>query len=90
MQDMIRARVDAGLKEKFEKAAKSRGRSASHILREFMADFVGRHEEQERRREETLLAIESIEAGRFIEGDEVFAWMDTLGTDTETDAPSCE
>ena len=90
MQETVRARVDAALKEQFEVAAKARGQSASWLLREFMADFVRRHEEEKARRAETLLAIESVEAGRFIEGDEVFAWLDTWGTDHETDAPTCE
>ncbi|MGE4469325.1 MAG: CopG family ribbon-helix-helix protein [Desulfovibrio sp.] len=90
MQETIRARVDAALKEKFETAAKSRGQSSSHVLREFMMDFVKRHEEQEKRDAETLLAVESIEAGRFVEGEEVFAWMDSWGTEHELDVPKCK
>ncbi|WP_320170320.1 hypothetical protein [Maridesulfovibrio sp.] len=90
MQDTIRARVDSELKKKFELAASDHGQSSSHILREFMAEFVRNHEEQKKREVETLLAIESIEAGRFIEGDEVFAWMDSWGTGNETDVPECK
>jgi predicted transcriptional regulator len=90
MQETIRARVDAALKNKFEDIARKQGQSSSHLLREFMVDFVSRYEEQERRREETLLAIESIEAGRYVEGDKVFAWMDSWGTESETDAPECK
>jgi predicted transcriptional regulator len=90
MQEIIRARVDAALKDKFEAIAKSRGKSSSLLLREFMVEFVSSHEEQERRRAETLLAIESIEAGRFVDGDEVFAWMDSWGTGAETDMPECK
>ena len=88
MQETIRARVDAALKERFEAAARSRGQSASHLLREFMAECVERHQEQEQRRAETLAALESVEAGRFVEGDAVFAWMDTWGTDKKSDAES--
>lgn len=90
MQETIRARVDAALKAEFEDAAKSRGQSASHLLRQFMAEFVRRHKEERRRLAETVLAMESVEAGRFMEGAEVFAWMDSWGTDSETDAPECE
>nr|WP_321512944.1 hypothetical protein [uncultured Pseudodesulfovibrio sp.] len=90
MQETIRARVDVALKDKFEAIAQKRGQSSSHLLREFMVDFVTKHEAQEQRREETLLAIESIEAGRFVEGDDVFAWMDSWGTEAETDAPECK
>ncbi len=87
MQDTIRARVDAALKERFELAAKAQGQSSSHVLRDFMAEFVRRHDEARRRREETLLAIESVEAGRFVEAEEVFAWMETWGAGGGTDAP---
>jgi predicted transcriptional regulator len=90
MQKTIRTRVDAALKENFETAAKSRGQSSSHVLREFMMDFVRRHEEQEKRYAETLLAVESIEAGRFVEGKEIFAWMDTWGTEHDLGAPKCK
>ncbi|NDV26660.1 CopG family ribbon-helix-helix protein [Desulfovibrio sp. JC010] len=90
MQETIRARVESDLKEKFELAAKDRGQSSSHLLREFMADFVRKHEETKKRDAETMLALESIEAGRFIEGDEVFDWLDSWGTDNVKEAPKCE
>ncbi|WP_022660517.1 CopG family ribbon-helix-helix protein [Paucidesulfovibrio longus] len=89
MQETIRARVDTALKNKFEAIAKSQGKNSSHLLREFMVDFINRHEEREKRRAETLLAIESIEAGRYIDGEEVFAWLDSWGSETESDAPEC-
>ncbi|WP_022660392.1 CopG family ribbon-helix-helix protein [Paucidesulfovibrio longus] len=89
MQETIRARVDTALKNKFEAIAKSQGKNSSHLLREFMVDFINRHEEREKRRTETLLAIESIEAGRYIDGEEVFAWLDSWGSETESDAPEC-
>ncbi|MGE4505100.1 MAG: hypothetical protein AB7D51_07105 [Desulfovibrionaceae bacterium] len=90
MQETIRARVESELKERFEHAARSRGATASSVLRGFMAEYVDEHEEELRRREETLLAMETIEAGRFVEGAEVFAWLDTWGTDGEAAAPECE
>jgi predicted transcriptional regulator len=89
MQEIIRARVDATLKDKFEAIAKSQGKNSSHLLREFMVDFIDKHEEQAKRHAETLLAIESIEAGRFVEGDEVFVWLDSWGSEAEMDAPEC-
>jgi predicted transcriptional regulator len=89
MQETIRARVDTALKDKFEAIAKSQGKNSSHLLREFMVDFINKHEEREKRRAETLLAIESIEAGRYVEGNEVFAWLESWGSEAETDAPEC-
>jgi len=90
MQETIRARVDTHLKEQFESAAQSRGQNTSQLLRDFMADYVHRHEEQQRRREETLQAIESVEAGRFVAGEDVFAWLETWGAETPADAPQCK
>lgn len=90
MQETIRARVETHLKEQFENAAKSRGLNASQLLRDFMADYVHKHAEQQRRHEETLQAIESIEAGRFIAGEAVFTWLETWGSDTPSDAPQCK
>lgn len=41
------------------------------------------------RREETVQAIKSIEAGRFIASENVFAWLKTWGANTPADAPQC-
>ncbi len=87
MQETIRARVDARLKKQFEAVAKSRGTSVSLLLREYMEECVSTHAVEEQHKQETLLAIESIESGRFIEGDAVFAWLDTWGADTPGKKP---
>jgi hypothetical protein len=58
-------------------------------MQEVMADGGNKHAKRKDRYGETLLAIESVEAGRFIDGDEVFAWLDSWGTEAETNMPEC-
>ncbi len=94
MQETIRARVDSKLKKQFEFTAKKHGQNVNQLLRSFMTDYVDKDKKQQTRHEETLQALESIAAGRCIAGDEVFAWLDTWGTDPASsvlrDAPKCK
>jgi predicted transcriptional regulator len=40
-----------------------------------------------RRRSETLEALEDIESGRIVDGEKVLDWLAGWGTDDETEAP---
>lgn len=58
-------------------------------MQKVMTDVGNEHEERKTRHEETLLAVESIKAGRFVDGDEIFAWLDSWGTEAESNTPEC-
>jgi predicted transcriptional regulator len=44
---------------------------------------------QETRTAETLQALVSVESGRYVEGEAVFAWVATWGTGQEAEPPRC-
>jgi predicted transcriptional regulator len=52
-----------------------------------MNQYVMQEKERDRRRSETLEALEDIESGRIIDGEKVLDWLTGWGTDDETAAP---
>ncbi len=84
---VVRARVPEELKQNFEAAAAAHGWNLSHAIRQLMNQYVAQEKELAARRLETLEALEDIEAGRVVAGDEVMNWLNSWGTDFERDAP---
>jgi len=84
---VVRARVPEDLKRDFETAAAMHGWNLSHAIRQLMNQYVAKEKELDRRRQETLEAIEDIEAGRTVAGDKVLSWLDSWGTDDEKEPP---
>ncbi|MBM3535545.1 MAG: hypothetical protein FJX60_21235 [Alphaproteobacteria bacterium] len=70
-------RVDKGLKERFAKAAKTRDRAGSQLLRDFMRDFVAASTEQTEYdiwfRRQVQAGLDEADSGRLVPGDEVEA-----------------
>ena len=84
---IIRARIPEDLKKSFEAAATAHGWNLSHAIRQLMNQYVAREKELSQRREETLEALEDIEAGRVVNGDDVMNWLASWGTDDELEPP---
>jgi antitoxin component of RelBE/YafQ-DinJ toxin-antitoxin module len=85
--DVIRARVPEHLKREFEAAISPRGLNVSLAIRMLMEKYVAGEKEMNRRRAETLEALEDIVARRVVSGEKVLDWMAGWGTDSETEAP---
>jgi predicted transcriptional regulator len=77
-------RVDAAVKKRLEKLAKSTGRSRSFLTAEAISEYVDANEWQVAgiRR-----AMESIDRGEGIEHHEVKKWVRSWGTGSEKPAP---
>ena len=85
---VIRARVPEKLKKDFETAASAHGWNLSHAIRLLMNQYVAGEKELHRRRLETVEALEDIESGRIVDGEQVLDWIAGWGTADETEAPS--
>jgi antitoxin component of RelBE/YafQ-DinJ toxin-antitoxin module len=85
---VVRARIPETLKKEFEKAAASHGWNLSQAIRQLMNQYVAQEKEIIRRNQETLEALEDIEAGRIVEGEIVLNWLSGWGTDDEQEPPS--
>ena len=83
-------KIDDDLKSRVQHLADLRQRSAHWIMREAIAAYVSREEARESFKQEALDSWASYqETGQHVTGNEVRAWLNTWGSEAETDAPTC-
>lgn len=76
--------------ERFAALAAARGRTPHYLMREALRQYLEREEAAEAFKRETRAAWQEYqETGLHLTGDEVCAWLDTWGTEAETEAPEC-
>ena len=84
---VVRARIPETLKKDFEAAAAAHGWNLSHAIRQLMKQYVEQEKELEHRHQQTLEALEDIEAGRVVDGKKVLDWLAGWGDDDELEPP---
>jgi antitoxin component of RelBE/YafQ-DinJ toxin-antitoxin module len=84
---VVRARIPETLKKDFEAAASAHGWNLSHAIRQLMNQYVEQEKELERRHQQTLEALEDVEAGRVVDGKKVLDWLAGWGDDDEQEPP---
>lgn len=83
-------KIDDELKSRVQHLAGARQRSAHWIMREAIQQYVEREEARESFKEEALASWTAYqETGRHLTGQEVRAWLNTWGTDANTELPEC-
>ena len=83
-------KIDDELKERVQRLAGLRRRSANWIMREAIAQYVAREEARESFIREALASWTAYrETGRHLTGEEVLTWLNTWGSATETALPEC-
>ena len=86
----ISIELDNELESRIQRLAGTRQRSLQWILREAIREFVERKEAIERFEQEALASWESYEeTGQHLTGQEIRNWLNTWGTDKETEVPPC-
>ena len=82
-------KIDAELKERVQRLATARKRSAHWIMREAVEEYVGREEKHERLKQEALAAWAHYqETGLHVTGDEADAWLAKLEAGEDAEAPA--
>ncbi|MES3040653.1 MAG: CopG family ribbon-helix-helix protein [Pseudomonadota bacterium] len=83
-------KIDDALKARIQKIASLQQRSTHWIMREAIAQYVGREEARESFKQDALAAwAEYQETGRHLTGAEVRTWLSSWGTEAETGLPPC-
>ena len=67
--------------------AEARKRSKSWLINQALKEYLERQNSEMLRWEETLVAIESVAAGRVLEGEDVHAWLRSWGAKNERIGP---
>lgn len=80
-------RLDDDLENKLSSIAQSLSRSKSWIINDALRLYIAREERKQQMLRETEEALADLEAGRVVSGVEVMQWLETWGTEGETEAP---
>lgn len=76
-------RLTDELQDQLEQTAERLRRSKGWIISEALAEFIAKEEQQVRRLQRTEAALDQLEAGQVVNGDEVMEWVATWGSDDE-------
>jgi predicted transcriptional regulator len=83
-------KLDDDLKGRVQHLAALRQRSPHWVMREAIKQYVEREEARESFKQEAFDSWAAYqETGRHLTGQEVRAWLDTWGTEAETNPPEC-
>ena len=83
-------KLDNKLKERVQRLAQARRRSAHWIMREAVEQYVGREEKREQYRQDALAAWSEYQAtGLHATAEEADAWLSKLEAGEDAEAPSC-
>lgn len=80
----ISKEIEAPLNELAEKL----DRSKNYLINQALKDYLARQSMADSRWEDTLLALKSVEDNNLIDSEEVFPWLESLGTKNEKKPPS--
>jgi predicted transcriptional regulator len=80
-------RLQPEVEESLEAMSGRLQRSKSWLINQALREFISRESVEDERWRETLSALESLTAGRVVEGEDVHAWLRSWGTPDELDAP---
>jgi predicted transcriptional regulator len=83
-------KLDVELKERVQRLASARRRSAHWIMREAVEQYVGREEKREQFRADALAAWNDYQAtGLHATAEEADAWLAKLEAGEDAEAPEC-
>lgn len=83
-------KLDDDLKRRIQHLADIRHRSAHWIMREAIRDYVSREEAREHLKQEALASWTAYqETGQHLTGQEMHDWLNTWGTEEESEIPHC-
>lgn len=80
-------RLSDEVSERLAELAARMQRSKSWLINEAVKDYLARADEDARRWQETLEALESVKAGDLVDGDQVENWLASWGTGKELEPP---
>ena len=86
----VSVKLDDAMRERIHSLAESKQRSAHWVMREAITEYVDREEKRRSFDQATIDSFQEFEeTGLHLTGEEVFAWMETWGTDEESEPPPC-
>lgn len=73
-------RLAEDIEKPLESLAKKLDRSKSYIINQAIKEFLAKQSLEDSRWQDTLESLESIKAGKFLDEEDVNAWLNSWGT----------
>ena len=80
-------RLTDDLQDQLEETAERLRRSKGWIISEALNEFIAKEERALNRIERSRKALDQVEAGQMVDGDEVMTWIASWGSDKESSPP---
>ena len=80
-------RLTDELQDQLEETAARLRRSKGWIISEALSEYIAKEERALNRIERSRKALDQVEAGQVINGDDVIAWIASWGADKESSPP---
>lgn len=80
-------RLQSELERHLEKLAQKYNRSKNWLINQAIREYVEKNQQETKRWEETLIALESVKNGEGIPEEKVDIWLQSWGTDNEKRPP---
>ena len=84
---VVSIRLQPDLEEPLNKLSEKLDRSKNYLINQALKEYVERQVMEDLRWADTLSALESVQAGKTIPGDQVISWLESWGTDKELPKP---
>jgi len=84
-------KLDPAAKSRLRKLSELKCRTMHWLMKEAVLRYIAQEEQAEKLKQETLTRWhQEAEQNRVVNNRSVMAWLDTWGTDHETERPPCE
>lgn len=80
-------RLSDELQARLEETAERLRRTKGWVISEALAEFVEKEERAAERLERTKMALDQVDTGQVVDGDEVMQWIASWGSDNEKRPP---
>jgi predicted transcriptional regulator len=87
MMAVTSVRLSDDLSKRLDRVATEQDRSKGWIIAEALNDYLNREELRRQRLADTREALDDLEAGDVVAGEEVLAWLESWGKDEELPPP---
>ncbi len=80
-------RLNAEIEAPLQNLAKKLDRSKNYLINQAVKEFLARQAMEDERWSDTLEALESIRSGKGVDEEQVSAWLNSWGTESEKAPP---
>lgn len=84
---MTSVRMPDDLMSQLEETAEKLQRSKGWVINDAVKDYLAREARKAERLAQTREALEDVEMGRVVDGQQVMDWLDSWGSDAEKSPP---